>query len=231
MKQDMSISFWIVVIISLGFLVLFSGALLKIFNMTDPNKKAEVSPLTVNIPPEVKSEEKEVLGEVKDVKDTNKVLVTMKTSLGNIAIELYKDKAPLTVENFVKLAKSGFYDGTKFHRVIKDFMIQGGDPNSRNPDWSTHGQGGPGYAFKDEFNNVPLVAGVLAMANSGPNTNGSQFFIITAEATPWLDGKHTAFGRVTSGMNIVRAIENVNVDKARGDHPVSDVVMEKVTIE
>ncbi|MDO8493215.1 MAG: peptidylprolyl isomerase [bacterium] len=163
--------------------------------------------------------------------DASKVSVVMKTSMGDISVELFRDKAPLTVENFVKLAKSGFYDGTKFHRVIKDFMIQAGDPNSKNSDWSTHGMGGPGYAFKDEFNDVKLVAGVLAMANSGPNTNGSQFFIVTSPATPWLDGKHTAFGRVTTGMDIVRAIENVAVDKARGDHPLTDVVVQKVVIE
>ncbi|MBI3633516.1 MAG: peptidylprolyl isomerase [Candidatus Vogelbacteria bacterium] len=155
----------------------------------------------------------------------------MKTNMGDIKLELYPDKAPLTVENFLKLAKSGFYEGTKFHRVIKDFMIQGGDPNSKNPDWSTHGTGGPGYQFKDEINDVKLVAGVLAMANSGPDTNGSQFFIVTAAATPWLDGHHTAFGRVTDGMDIVRAIENVEVDHARGDHPIKDVVVEKIVAE
>ncbi len=217
MKQDTGVSFWIVVIISFGFLIVFGGALYRIFNMTDENKVDS----SILITPETKEVTKEV----------GKVSVMMKTSLGVVSLELYADKAPLTVENFVKLAKSGFYDGTKFHRVIKDFMIQGGDPNSRNSDWSTHGSGGPGYKFKDEFNNVPLVAGVLAMANSGPNTNGSQFFIVTAEATPWLDGKHTAFGRVTSGMDIVRIIDNVKVDNARGDHPVVDVVLEKVSVE
>jgi len=156
---------------------------------------------------------------------------TMKTNMGTIVLELLRDKAPATVENFAKLANSGFYNGTKFHRVIKDFMIQGGDPNSKNADWNTHGMGGPGYSFNDEFNDVKLVKGVLAMANSGPNTNGSQFFIVTAEATPWLDGKHTAFGRVISGMDIVSKIDNVEVDSARGDHPISDVIVEGVEIK
>jgi cyclophilin family peptidyl-prolyl cis-trans isomerase len=151
------------------------------------------------------------------------VNVVMKTSMGDIGLELYRDKAPKTVDNFVKLARSGFYDGTLFHRVIKDFMIQGGDPNSKNSDWSTHGMGGPGYSFEDEINDVKLVRGVLAMANSGPNTNGSQFFIVIAQATPWLDGHHTAFGKVTSGMDVVSNIENVEIDKSAGDHPVQDV--------
>jgi cyclophilin family peptidyl-prolyl cis-trans isomerase len=230
MKQDMGISFWIVVIASIGFLVLFGNVLYRIFMMTDENKVDSSSLIS--------KETKEVIKEVTNdsveegVKVTGKVTVSMKTSLGSISLELFGDKAPITVENFVKLAKSGFYDGTKFHRVIKDFMIQGGDPLSKSNDkkdmWGT---GGPGYAFKDEFNDVPLKAGVLAMANSGPNTNGSQFFIVTAEATPWLDGKHTAFGRVTSGMDVVKAIENVSVDHNRGDKPVNDVVVEKVTVE
>src|SRR3989338_5039473 len=115
------------------------------------------------------------------------------TNFGVIVIELFPDAAPKTVENFIKLAESGFYNGTKFHRVIKDFMIQGGDPNSKDDDWANDGTGGPGYAFEDEFNEHKVVRGVLAMANSGPNTNGSQFFVVTATATPWLDGKHTVF--------------------------------------
>ncbi|MEI6296102.1 MAG: peptidylprolyl isomerase [bacterium] len=156
---------------------------------------------------------------------------TMKTNMGNIVMELYKDKAPATVANFVKLASEGFYNGTKFHRVIKDFMIQAGDPNSKLADWSTHGQGGPGYSFKDEINDVKLTEGVLAMANSGPDTNGSQFFIVTANETPWLDGKHTAFGRVIGGMDIVKKIEAVKTDPSRGDHPVSDVVVDGIEIK
>lgn len=166
-----------------------------------------------------------------NIEDKKMYQATMKTSMGNIVLELYKDKAPITVENFVKLASTGFYNGTKFHRVIKDFMIQGGDPNSKLADWSTHGMGGPGYTFKDEINDMKLVSGVLAMANSGPNTNGSQFFIVTAEATPWLDGHHTAFGRVVGGMDIVKKIEGVETDKSRGDHPVKDIVVEGIEIK
>ena len=118
----------------------------------------------------------------------------------------------------MNLAQLGFYNNTKFHRVIKDFMIQGGDPNSRDDDWSNDGLGGPGYRFKDEFNSHLLVRGSLAMANSGPNTNGSQFFIVTASSTPWLDGHHVNFGQVINGMDIVDKIENLPVNE--NDHPV-----------
>lgn len=154
----------------------------------------------------------------------------MTTNYGVIELELFADKAPKTVENFVTLARDGFYDGTMFHRVMSDFMIQGGDPNTRlEPEnWQIHGTGGPDYMFEDEINDVLLVRGVLAMANRGPNTNGSQFFIVTAEATPWLDGKHTAFGRVTSGMDVVDAIEAVKVNEAA--HPLEDVVVENIEI-
>src|SRR5580704_9212527 len=124
----------------------------------------------------------------------------MNTTLGTIELELFDDDAPKTVENFRKLAGDGFYDGIIFHRVIPDFMIQGGCPQGT-------GTGGPGYTFEDEFNQHKVVRGVLAMANSGPNTNGSQFFIVTADAASWLDGKHTVFGRVSDGMDAVDAIE------------------------
>lgn len=155
--------------------------------------------------------------------------VELHTNKGVITLELFAEDAPKTVENFVKLASSGFYDGTKFHRVIKDFMIQGGDPNSKDDDWSDDGRGGPGYKFADEFNSHKIVKGTLAMANSGPNTNGSQFFIVTAEATPWLDGKHTAFGKVTSGMDVVSAIESA--PKNASDHPTQDMIVEKIIIK
>lgn len=145
------------------------------------------------------------------------------TSLGDITFKFYADASPLTVENFLKLASENFYTGTRFHRVIQGFMIQGGDPNSKDSDWSNDGTGGPGYAFADEFNAHPLVKGSLAMANSGPNTNGSQFFIVTADATPWLDGKHTNFGEVVSGMNIVDKIESVAVNQ--NDHPMEDITV------
>src|SRR4249920_2999700 len=124
---------------------------------------------------------------------------TLHTNHGAIALELYPEDAPKTVENFLKLARDGFYEGVIFHRVIPDFMIQGGDPTGT-------GRGGPGYQFEDEFNDRKVVRGALAMANAGPNTNGSQFFIVTADAASWLDGKHTVFGKVTQGMDIVDAI-------------------------
>ena len=137
---------------------------------------------------------------------------TLHTSEGSIEIELFPEDAPKTVANFTKLAGEGFYDGLVFHRVIPDFMIQGGCPDGI-------GTGGPGYKFEDEFNDHKVVKGALAMANSGPNTNGSQFFIVTAEATPWLDGKHTVFGQVTTGQDVVDRISHV--DKDGRDRPTS----------
>jgi cyclophilin family peptidyl-prolyl cis-trans isomerase len=144
---------------------------------------------------------------------------TLHTSEGSIELELYPDAAPKTVENFERLSREGFYDGVIFHRVIPDFMIQGGDPTGT-------GTGGPGYEFEDEFNQHRVVRGALAMANAGPNTNGSQFFIVTAEATPWLDGKHTVFGRVTSGMDVVDRISQVERDA--NDRPRKPVTIERV---
>ncbi|HZQ02789.1 MAG TPA: peptidylprolyl isomerase [Gaiellaceae bacterium] len=146
---------------------------------------------------------------------------TMQTSKGTIDVELYPEDAPKTVGNFVELARKGFYDGVIFHRVIEDFMVQGGDPTGR-------GTGGPGYQFEDEFNRHPVERGALAMANAGPNTNGSQFFIVTAAACPWLDGKHTVFGRVTGGMDVVDAISRVPKDSR--DKPLDDVRIESVTV-
>ena len=143
------------------------------------------------------------------------------TNHGVIEIELFDEDAPKTVENFLKLARDGFYDGVIFHRVIPDFMIQGGDPTGT-------GSGGPGYKFEDEFNDHKVVRGALAMANAGPNTNGSQFFIVTTEAAPWLDGKHTVFGRVTDGMDVVDKIAELPRD-AR-DKPHDDVVIESVSV-
>jgi peptidyl-prolyl cis-trans isomerase B (cyclophilin B) len=146
---------------------------------------------------------------------------TLQTNHGAIGIELFDDEAPKTVENFKKLAQDGFYDGVIFHRVIRDFMIQGGDPTGT-------GSGGPGYQFEDEFNDHKVERGALAMANAGPNTNGSQFFIVTADACPWLDGKHTVFGRVTSGLDVVDTIEQV--DTGPGDKPRNDVRIESVEV-
>ena len=152
----------------------------------------------------------------------------LKTNLGDIQVSFYGADSPKTVNNFLNLAQQGFYNGTKFHRVIKDFMIQGGDPNSKSDDWSTHGTGGPGYSFADEFNDHPLVKGSLAMANSGPDSNGSQFFIVTATATPWLDGHHTNFGKVVNGMDVVSQIEAV--DTNANDHPLKDVTIESIEL-
>jgi peptidyl-prolyl cis-trans isomerase B (cyclophilin B) len=146
---------------------------------------------------------------------------TMHTNHGAIAIELFDEDAPKTVENFLKLARDGFYNGVIFHRVIPDFMVQGGDPTGT-------GSGGPGYQFEDEFNDNKVVRGALAMANAGPNTNGSQFFIVTTEAASWLDGKHTVFGRVTDGMDVVDTISGLETD-AR-DRPREDVVIERVDV-
>jgi peptidyl-prolyl cis-trans isomerase B (cyclophilin B) len=133
--------------------------------------------------------------------------VIMQTTDGPITLELFDADAPKTVENFRTLAARGFYDGVNFHRVIKDFMIQGGCPEGT-------GTGGPGYTFADEINPHKVVRGALAMANSGPDTNGSQFFIVTARECPWLDGKHTVFGRVTDGMDVVDTLESVTTDAA-----------------
>ncbi len=141
--------------------------------------------------------------------------------MGAISVELFDDDAPKTVANFKKLAGDGFYDGVIFHRVIPDFMIQGGDPTGT-------GSGGPGYTFEDEFNDNKVERGALAMANAGPNTNGSQFFIVTADAAPWLDGKHTVFGRVSGGMDAVDAISEV--DRDARDKPHTDVTIERVEL-
>jgi peptidyl-prolyl cis-trans isomerase B (cyclophilin B) len=142
------------------------------------------------------------------------------TNHGDITIELFDEEAPKTVDNFKKLAADSFYNGVIFHRVIKGFMIQGGDPTGS-------GRGGPGYTFEDEINDHKVARGALAMANAGPNTNGSQFFIVTTDAAPWLDGKHTVFGRVLDGMEVVDKIEASDTD--RNDRPREDATIERVT--
>jgi cyclophilin family peptidyl-prolyl cis-trans isomerase len=146
---------------------------------------------------------------------------TLHTNVGPISIEFFDGDAPKTVENFRKLAGDGFYDGLTFHRVIPDFMIQGGCPEGT-------GTGGPGYTFEDEINEHKIVRGALAMANAGPDTNGSQFFIVTTEAAPWLDGKHTVFGQVTEGMDAVEAIEGT--ETGPGDRPTTPQVIERVEL-
>jgi len=146
---------------------------------------------------------------------------TLHTSAGPIEIELFPDEAPKTVENFTKLAGEGFYDGLLFHRVIPDFMIQGGCPQGT-------GTGGPGYQFEDEFNDHKVVRGALAMANSGPNTNGSQFFIVTADEAEWLDGKHTVFGKVIEGEDVVERLNNVPTSGA--DKPLTPVYISSIEL-
>jgi cyclophilin family peptidyl-prolyl cis-trans isomerase len=146
----------------------------------------------------------------------------MKTSEGDIVLELFDEDAPKTVSNFKQLASQGFYDGLIFHRVIEDFMIQGGCPQGT-------GTGGPGYTFEDEINQHRVVRGALAMANAGPNTNGSQFFIVTTEEAPWLDGKHTVFGEVREGMDVVNRIGTTPTDGR--DRPVEPIGIETIELE
>ena len=143
------------------------------------------------------------------------------TNHGAVELELFEDDAPKTVSNFRKLAGDGFYDGLSFHRVIPDFMVQGGDPRG-------DGTGGPGYTFEDEPNQHRVVRGALAMANAGPDTNGSQFFLVTADECPWLDGKHTVFGRVTDGMDTVDAISRLPRDSQ--DRPREEAVIDRVEL-
>ena len=164
------------------------------------------------------------------VKHQEEKTVLIKTTLGDIRIKLFTQDAPKTVNNFLLLAENNFYNETLFHRVIDGFMIQGGDPLSKETDWSIHGTGGPGYTFEDEINQRKLVKGSLAMANSGPNTNGSQFFIVTADTTPWLDGKHTNFGEVIEGMEIVTAIEKTETGFM--SIPKKEIIIESIkTVE
>src|SRR5436853_70444 len=146
----------------------------------------------------------------------------MNTTHGTISLELFDEDAPKTVANFRKLAGERFYDGIIFHRVIPDFMIQGGCPKGT-------GSGGPGYTFEDEINQHKIVRGALAMANAGPDTNGSQFFIVTADSAPWLDGKHTVFGRVTDGMDAVDAIERLPT--GANDRPAEPPQIESIEFD
>ena len=146
---------------------------------------------------------------------------TIQTSMGAIEVELFAEDAPKTVENFSKLAGDGFYDGLVFHRVIPDFMIQGGCPRG-------DGTGDAGYKFEDEINDHAIVRGTLAMANAGPNTNGSQFFIVTADATPWLDGKHTVFGQVLNGQDVADRISAV--DRDGRDRPTTPVTIDRIEL-
>jgi len=187
--------------------------------MTSTTKKSDSS--------EKEEDKKAVAPSVDILKQYDQAI--LKTSAGDITVKFYNNDSPNTVKNFLTLAQKDFYNNTKFHRVIKDFMIQGGDPLSKNDDRLRHGTGGPDYRFEDEFNKHKLVKGSLAMANSGPNTNGSQFFIVTAPATSWLDGKHTNFGHVVVGMDIVEKIEKTAVDSR--DNPVEPITINSIILQ
>ena len=170
----------------------------------------------------------DITTETGDVASGERPVVVLKTNMGDITMELYTQDAPRTVTNFLNLIKSDFYDGITWHRVIPDFMIQAGDPLSKDDNPLNDGTGGPGYLFEDEINQHKIVRGALAMANAGPNSNGSQFFILTVADAPWLDGKHTVFGRVLSGMEAVDAIAQVKRDEK--DRPLQNVVINDVVL-
>lgn len=204
---------------------------------------------------ELTDEEQAAIDALQGVAKDDPIEATISTARGDIVVELFPNVAPGTVDNFVTLAEEGLYEGTTFHRIIKDFMIQGGDPNSKDEDLSNDGQGGPGYVFNDEINphalglsiaaitsleaegyeyaldipSLPVDVGMLVMANSGPNTNGSQFFIVTESSQAHLNGKHTVFGEVVSGMDVVRAIAAVEIDEDT-DRPFEAVTITSVRI-
>lgn len=174
-------------------------------------------------------EEKEKITNNNAITPDNNMIAIMKTNFGEIKIEFFLFDAPKTVENFIKLSKSDFYDNVKFHRIIKGFMIQGGDPLTKNDSLKDKwGTGGPGYTFADEiYSNNHNIIGTIAMANAGPDTNGSQFFINTNDNN-FLDTKHTVFGKVIEGIDIVRDIENTATDER--DCPIKDVIIENIKI-
>lgn len=154
----------------------------------------------------------------------------IETNYGSIEITFLNGKATSTISNFISLADKGFYDGTKFHRVIRDFMIQGGDPNTKTDDVSSYGTGGPGYIFNDEINDEMMVRSAVAMANSGSNTNGSQFFIVTAVNAPWIQGKHTIFAKVTKGIQNAINISKVSTVDKFSNRPVKPVIVKKIIL-
>lgn len=206
----------------LSFLVLVSGCKLFEKSAVEEEKKEDMVQ-------EEKKERKRTLENHEDLAlEYSRAII--KTNFGDIEVEFFADDSPITVNNFLNLARDGFYNGTKFHRVIKDFMIQGGDPLSKDDDWTNDGTGGPGYKFIDEINEYKLIRGSLAMANSGPDTNGSQFFIVTVLETPHLDGKHTNFGKVANeeSMEAIDKIEAAETD--RFDHPTTDVIIESIEL-
>jgi peptidyl-prolyl cis-trans isomerase B (cyclophilin B) len=193
-------------------------------SMQSKNTPAPTDTKPATDTPSAKQDTRQQDDDLKFIKKYDGAII--KTNKGDITVHFYNDDAPKTVNNFFKLAADDFYDGIRFHRVIKGFVIQAGDPNSKDDNWADDGQGGPGYTFDDEINSHKLVEGSVAMANSGPNTNGSQFFIVTATSTPLLDGKYTNFGEVTDGMNVVRNIETVATDK--NDHPKENIEIKSI---
>lgn len=212
-----------------SFSILFASAILLMVGCTPKSPEAEIGKVYQGSPEEVKSNNETVMTTFDQtaMPTTGKQIVVMETSMGTIKIQLFPEYAPKTVENFIGLIENGYYDGLIFHRVMLDFMIQGGDPLGT-------GRGGEslwGGKFEDEFSpNLKNLRGALSMANSGPNSNGSQFFIVQKEGgTSWLDGKHTVFGQVFEGMDIVDAIANVETDGF--DKPLTDVVMEKLSLQ
>lgn len=230
-----------------GFFILAIAALLFIYSdkptIPEISDLKTINQLEINSTPDTPKATSSATSGTQSVKTINQLPITkmepttsnattavLHTTMGDITVKLYAFDSPKTVENFVKLAKSGFYNGVKFHRVIKDFMIQTGDPLSKDDSLMNRwGQGGPGYSFNDEFNQQKLVRGSLAMANSGPNSNGSQFFIVTAESTGWLDGKHTNFGEVTDGMEVVMKIQSVAT--VGSDRPATPIIITSIDLK
>lgn len=219
----------IIGLFSISFLFKKGGSFSQ--NITETGSNLVVSPLDQDAKSPSKNADTETgTKTITNLNDKKMTSAILNTNMGNITIEFYRERAPKTVENFIKLASDGFYNKVKFHRVIKGFMIQGGDPLTKDDSkMALWGTGGPGYTFPDELGkDNKNDAGTIAMANSGPNTNGSQFFINVA-ANNFLDGKHTVFGRVTSGMDVVTKIENTPTNA--GDRPLSAVVINSITLK
>lgn len=227
------------VVLSIVFVIIVVGVV-AFFATSIKKQKVDVTPFTnlevatttsVGVPAEVATSSATTTKQTNNqIKKEQKMTATLHTTKGDITLEFFADQTPKTVENFLKLAKAGFYDGVKFHRVIKGFMIQGGDPLTKDDaQMARWGTGGPGYMFEDEITpENSNVVGTISMANAGPNTNGSQFFINTKDNN-FLDTKHTVFGEVIEGMDVVRAIENVQTGQA--DRPIEAVVIKSITVK
>lgn len=219
--------------LTIGILVLVIVAILVVIGLTTKQPTTEELPIINQDTTTEQSPEQKPLSTSSNTTNQEKIMniVTLKTSMGDITLEMNRTNAPKTVENFITLAEKGFYDGIRFHRVIEGFMIQAGDPQSKDADKkSLWGTGGPGYKFDDELTGTETYPqGTLAMANAGPNTNGSQFFIVTASPAAPLPPSYTVFGKVTKGIDVALAIEKVQTESA--DRPVNDVIIEKVTVE